>query len=222
MRASTRRRARLVGGFLVYFGALWLLWDTVLVYPIKLFVVFLHEVSHALVAVATGGRIEQIVVTPDQGGLCRCPGGNAFLTLSAGYLGSLGWGALFVLGARRRSGTRWIVAALGAAMAALTLRFVRDAFGVVFGLGFGVALVLAARYLSEGVNRALLTLLGLTSCLYAVLDIQSDVLSRPGLPSDAVLLGRLTGVPSIVWGVLWIGVALAVCYWLLKRTVWEG
>ena len=31
------------------------LWDTFLVYPFRLFVVFLHEISHGLAAVFTGG-----------------------------------------------------------------------------------------------------------------------------------------------------------------------
>ena len=38
------------------------LWDTHWVYPLKLIVVFLHEISHGLAALATGGRIVEIQV----------------------------------------------------------------------------------------------------------------------------------------------------------------
>ena len=62
--------------------------------------------------------------------------------------------------------------------------------------------------------------LGLTSCLYAVLDIKSDVLDRPGLPSDAAMLTELTGLPTLFWGVLWITLALAACG-LLFRWAWR-
>ena len=65
----------------------------------------------------------------------------------------------------------------------------------------------AARYLSQGVNRALLLGLGLTSALYAILDIKSDVLDRPQLPSDAAMLAEMTGIPTAAWGFLWIGIA---------------
>ena len=42
---------------------------------------------------------------PDEGGVCLTRGGWPFLMLNAGYLGSLLWGALFLLlGARRRAG----------------------------------------------------------------------------------------------------------------------
>ena len=44
------------------------LWDTFLVYPFRLFVVFLHEISHGLAAVATGGRIVSIGLSFDEGG----------------------------------------------------------------------------------------------------------------------------------------------------------
>jgi hypothetical protein len=32
------------------------------------------------------------------------------------------------------------------------------------------------------------------------------------------MLADLTGVPTVLWGVLWIGIAVAVCWWLLRHT----
>lgn len=218
MKPRTRRRALFLGGFSLYFVGLWLLWNTPAVYPIQVFVVFLHEISHAVAAVATGGSIQRITLNPRLGGACYCPGGNAFATLSAGYLGSLVWGGL-ILEAGRRSGPRVdrVTATIGILVVVLTSLFVRSAFGILFGLAFGAFLLLAARYLEERGNRRLLTGLGLTSCLYAVLDIKSDVLDRPHLPSDAYMLAQLTGVPTLVWGLLWITLALVVSGWLAMR-----
>lgn len=218
MKPATTRKLRFLAGFALYFGVLWLLWDTPAVYPLKIFVVLLHEISHAAVAVATGGYVERIVLDPWQGGACYCPGGNAFLTLSAGYLGSLGWGALMVEAAHaRRLRTGWVNAAAGGLVVALTLLFVRSLFGFTFGLLFGAALVVAGQRLSEGVNRVVLVTLGLTSTLYAILDIKSDVLDRPHLESDAFMLAELTGIPTLAWGVLWIAVALVVAGLLFRR-----
>ncbi len=218
MKPVNRRRLRFLAGFSAYFIALWLLWDTPIVYPLKVFVVLLHEISHAGVALATGGRVEAIILDPRQGGLCRCPGGNAFLTLSAGYLGSLAWGALILAGGRlRRDGPRLAAGAIGLIVLLITLAFVRNPFGILFGLLFGSGLVAAARRLSVGWNGLLLTGIGLTSCLYAVLDIKSDVLDRPDLASDARLLAELTGIPTLAWGLLWIAAALAVSGWLFVR-----
>lgn len=218
MKESTKRRLRFLGGFSLYFGALWVFWDTPVVYPLKVFVVLLHEISHGLVAVATGGTIQRIVLDPQQGGACYCPGGNPFFTLSAGYLGSLLWGAgLLTVAQNQRVRPAWVTTAVGVMVLALSVLYVRSPFGLAFSLAFGALLVLAARQLSVAANRSILFVLGLTSCLYAILDIKSDVLERPHLPSDAQMLSELTGVPTLAWGLIWIGLALFVSGWLFRR-----
>ncbi|MFQ5890242.1 MAG: M50 family metallopeptidase [Gemmatimonadota bacterium] len=218
MKAVARRRLRFLGGFAAYFGALWLLWETPLVYPLKIFVVLLHEISHGAAAIATGGSIERIVLTPDQGGACYCAGGNAFLTLSAGYLGSLGWGGLILLaGEAKAVVARAATGIVGTTVLTLTLLFVRNGFGLVFGLAFGATLTASVRYLPASAHSTLLTVLGLTSCLYAILDIKSDVLDRPYLPSDAYMLAELTGVPTLVWGTMWVALAAGASWLLFRR-----
>ncbi|HSW29611.1 MAG TPA: M50 family metallopeptidase [Longimicrobiales bacterium] len=218
MTDAASRKLRFLAGFAVYFGALWLLWDTVLVYPLKIFVVLLHEVSHAAAAVATGGAVERITLDPNQGGATYTLGGSRFVTLSAGYLGSLAWGSLMVVAARgRRIHPDLVNGIIGGLVVALTAFFVRNLFGIAFGVLFGAALVLASRKLSLAGNRSLLLTLGMTSSLYAILDIKSDVLDRPHLPSDAHMLAELTGIPTLVWGLLWIGLALWVTFLLLRR-----
>ncbi|GMR12553.1 MAG: hypothetical protein BMS9Abin29_0743 [Gemmatimonadota bacterium] len=218
MNQQTKRRLTFLAGFVFYFGALWLVWDTAFIYPLKIFVVLLHEISHAAVAVATGGVIERIVLDPNQGGACYCPGGNAFLTLSAGYLGSLAWGGLMVTaGQSSRISTRWAIGAIGVLVLGLTIAYVRGPFGIGFGMAFGAVLLLSARKLGEVWNQRLLLVLGLTSALYAILDIKSDVLDRPELRSDAAMLGELTGIHGVVWGVLWITIAVLASAWLFHK-----
>lgn len=222
MARSSRNRRRLLFllGFSVYFGAIWFLWETPVVYPVKVFVIFLHETSHAMAALATGGWVERIELSPRLGGACYCPGGNAFVTLSAGYLGSLAWGALILESAQRSGGRAFrVVQGLGAGVLLLTLLYVRGTFGLLFGIVFGTALLLAAPRLSSGANRVVLTFLGFTSALYAILDIKADVLDRPHLPSDAHMLAQLTGVPTPLWGILWIGIALVVSAGLFIRAL---
>lgn len=215
-----QRQALLIGGFAAYFALLWVFWYSPVVYPLKIFVVLLHELSHGLAAVATGGVIERIVLDPMEGGACFCPGGNAFLTLSAGYLGSLVWGLLLVAFASRfPKGSGVAVGVVGALVLALTAFFVRSAFGLGFGVLFGLALIASYRLLPAAVNRLLLMALGLTSALYAVLDIKSDVLDRPELESDARMLAEVTGIPTVVWGALWIAVALAISVAAMRSTI---
>jgi hypothetical protein len=222
MKTKTKRKLAFLAGFVLYFGVLWFFWESAVVYPLKIFVVLLHEVSHAIALWATGGSVESITLDPRQGGATYGRGGSRILTLSAGYLGSLLWGVLLVMSAyARRMSAQWIVFGVGALVAILTVVYVRSPFGIVFGLLFGAALLASGHGLQELWNRRVLLILGLTSCLYAILDIKSDILDRPELRSDAAMLAEVTGIPTLVWGVLWIivavGVSAALFRWAWKR-----
>jgi hypothetical protein len=222
LQARTRRRLAFMAGFAVYFTALWLLWPTVWIYPFKIFVVFLHELSHAVAGIATGGTVQRITLDPAQGGATYVNGGNAFLMLSAGYLGSLLWGLALLLVARTRPAVaRHVVFGLGVLLLITSVLFIRNWFGFGFGLLFGVSLLVAARKLPAGGIIVLLTALGLTSALYALFDIRSDILDRPSAKSDAFMLMEMTGVHTLVWGFLWAGIALAVCF-LVGRRIYKS
>lgn len=67
-------------------------WDSYIVYPVKLFVVLLHEISHGVAAIATGGSIVGMEISANLGGVCHILGENPFVVMSAGYLGSMCWG----------------------------------------------------------------------------------------------------------------------------------
>jgi hypothetical protein len=194
-----------------------LLWDSLVAFPFRIFVVFLHEISHGLAAVVTGGAIESIDLRFDEGGVCRTRGGWPFLILNAGYLGSLIWGATFLVLGERRTRSRTAIAVIGAFTLVVTLLYVRTLFGFAYGLAAGFALLGVAARLRPAVSEILLAAIGATSALYAVWDIASDVLFRHSNESDAAALAQLTGIPAIVWGVVWIGLSLGVLGYVIKR-----
>lgn len=200
---------------LLIFIAIGFLWNTLFVYPLKIFVVFMHEVSHGLAAIATGGRILEIQINPQQGGHALTQGGSRFWTLTAGYLGSLLWGGVILLLAARTRFDKAISILIGFGMVAISIGFGESTFTYLFGIGFGVALVAIGFYLPEAVNDWILRIIGVTSCLYAILDIKSDVLDRANLRSDARMLSELTGIATEVWGALWILIAIALTIWFL-------
>ena len=209
-RASRKTDWKTIAVLVGFFVVVALLWDTVVVWPLRVLVVFFHEASHGLAAIATGGSIDSLRVMPDESGLATTRGGSAFVVYSAGYLGSLVFGAVLLVVAARTRVDRIAAAALGALLAALTILFVpfSNPFGFAFGLVAAALLLVIARWLPEGASDMALKVIGVTSCGYAVLDIYSDVISRPELRSDAALLGEATGIPTLVWGVLWVALAV--------------
>jgi hypothetical protein len=218
MKPSRRRQTKLLLGIAAFYAALWLLWWTPVVFPLRVFVVLLHEISHALAAVITGGTIDRIVLHANEGGATYTRGGNAFLIMSAGYLGSLLWGLVLIeLAGARAQVARTALTVLAAALLLISGLFVRNAFGFVFTVLFGGVLFVAARRLSTRAVAIVLLVLGLTSALYALLDIRSDILLRSSLESDAYMLAQLTGVPTLIWGLLWIAAGAIACWVALRR-----
>lgn len=187
-----------------------LLWDTQVVYPLKLLVVFFHEASHGIAAYLTGGSVDHLEVSQEEGGVTFTQGGNRFVILSAGYLGSLIWGGIILMLASRTRCDRYISMTLGVAIVLIGLWFVRPlvSFGQLFVLASGVALLAVGYKLPEQVNDVALRVIGLTSCMYAVLDIKSDVLDRPYLMSDAAMLAQETGTSTMLWGSIWMTIAI--------------
>jgi hypothetical protein len=197
-----------------------LLWNTWAVYPLKLLVVFFHEFSQGLMGLATGGRITEISITPDMHGNCTVEGGHALSILLAGYWGSLAWGIVLYGVALKWARANWVNAMLGVMIYTVAVRYVPP-----FSMGFamaalaGAGMFFAAIKLPIFVNRVLLKVIALTNCLYALFDVRGADSAGSNLQTDAEKLAELTGVPAVLWGLLWIGVALpAVCFLLLAVT----
>ena len=205
------------------FVVVWVLWDTPIVYPIKIFVVTLHELGHATATLLTGGEVLSIQLFPDQGGLTISRGGNALIILSAGYTGSvLAGGALIYLSSFRRQ-ARALMTVLAVLIAFTTLLFIRNFFGIIFGIAAGGAMLFAASRLSDGVNQFILRFIAVASGLYALLDIRSDLFvfgasgaSSSGVVNDATALARLTNLPALFWAILWMVISIVMLLYFLN------
>lgn len=203
----------------------YLLWDTPLLYPLKLFVVILHEMSHGIAAIMTGGTILEIQIDPRIGGLCRYAKPQGFIgdifVASAGYLGSMFWGALILFVAARTRYDRYVLLLTGFIVFILTVLYVREPFGIAFCLIFSAVMFGAFKFLPDWLNDYLLKFIGLTSCLYAIVDIKEDLIDRSGIGSDADAIARLIGLPSlsIAIGVLWIVLSLVIMFISMKFAI---
>lgn len=197
-------------------AAVFALWQTPVVVPLKILIVFLHELSHALAAWLTGGTVEQISVSPQQGGFAVTRGGNLFAILSAGYLGSLILGAAILMAALRSTADRAVTALLGVVMLLVTLLYVRDVFAAAFCGLAGVALLAMARFLGHAANDLALRVIGLTSLIYVPYDIFDDTIARAGLRSDAYMLAAEFGGTTMLWGGIWLALSAAVIVWCLR------
>ena len=186
------------------------LWQTPVMVPLKILIVFLHELSHAAVVILTGGSVESLSVSPDQGGLVLARGGSRFWTLSAGYLGSLAIGVALLVAALRTQADRLVIGAFGAITLLVTALYIREGFPFLFGLCTGLTMLASAYFLGHGPNDLLLRIIGLTSIGYVPYDIFSDTIARSNLRSDARMLAEEFGGTTVMWGGAWLIISLIV------------
>jgi len=201
--------------------ALFFLWDTLLIYPLQLLVVFFHESAHAVATIATGGRVVEMALVKEQGGHVISQGGMNFVVLSAGYLGSLLIGAFIYWLAETRKRQDVVMLILAVFVLVITILFIRpwqSLFGFGFSLVAGIGMMAAARYLSSNVNSFILRTIGLTSLMYVPLDIYSDTIARSHLPSDAAILAETYGGTTWFWGGFWLLLSIVLIFWVVRMT----
>jgi hypothetical protein len=198
---------------------------SLLVYPFKLFNTFIHEMSHALAALLTGGRVDRFEIYHDGSGVALVRGGWTWIVASAGYLGSALVGGLLLLLTARGVAPRTVLLALGVILAIMCLLFVRNPFGIVTGLLLVAALIAAATRLEPRWSGGLLLFLTVQMCLKALdslwdlLRISSSLRDRA---TDAQIMQQATGVPSLVWALLWSAVALLILWQSVRMAYFKG
>jgi hypothetical protein len=236
----------------------------VLTYPFRIFVTYVHESSHVIATLLTGGRALGMNVDPDGSGVAYHRGGVGIIVSSAGYLGSTLFGGFLLLLCGRQAVARRTLVWLGVATFAVTLLFVgfspfpavltlglagiaavlgslparssglrtalavaagavavlliavvvvqKIAFPWLAGLLLATGLLLAGQYLSPGAAHFLLGFLAVQCCMSAVLDLLTLVTLSAGtnVQTDARNMQAMTGIPAIVWALLWTAVAVVV------------
>ncbi len=195
-------------------------WAPFLLYPFKLFTTWVHECGHALMAVLVGGRVRSITIEPNTSGLTHSliPVGRvaAGLVASSGYLGAAVVGCLLIAATRVEKWAHRILLGLGACMLLTLVFWIRNLFGFVVVLAWGMALITLARKGMANAVRFLLSLLAIQVALNSVYDIRVLFLIDRG-PSDAATMAQLFLLPSWVWATLWMLISVA----MLAGTLWK-
>lgn len=181
-------------------------------YPFQVFGTFIHELSHGLAAIATGGSFHRFVVNPDLSGVAWSAGGLSWIVTSAGYIGSAAFGGLLALLAARGARSREVLFWLGVGLGLLCLLFVRSVFGIVSGLVLAASLLFAAQRLTlrwaDGLLLVLAVqlMLGGLESLFGLVQLSAASHAM----TDAAIMQQSTGIPAIVWALLWTAVSIVI------------
>ena len=209
-----------------------------LTYPFRIFVTFIHEGGHALAALLTGNSVASLSVATNASGETYTTQGGLISQIfisSAGYVGSMAFGALLLILIRKAVAARFVL--LGCGIFVFTLTMIYGLFKPIFsinawsgipftvvaGLAISVGLVLIARFASARVAAFFVSFLAVQSVLNALFDLKTVLfLSAPfGQPvqTDAMNMAQATGIPAIFWTVIWIALALGILWFAMRLYV---
>ncbi len=210
----------------------------VLTYPFRIFVTFIHEGGHAIAALLTGNSVESLSVAMNASGETYTTQGglvSQFFISSAGYIGSMAFGALLLVLIRKAIAARIVL--LGSAGLIFVLTMIYGLFkplfswnnwsGIPFTLLAGtiltVGLVLIARFATAKVAGFFVSFLAVQCVLNALFDLKTVFFLAspfaPAVPTDAVNMAHATGLPAILWAVLWIVLALGILWFAMRLYV---
>ncbi|MGE3467890.1 MAG: M50 family metallopeptidase [Pyrinomonadaceae bacterium] len=199
------------------------------VYPLQLFATFIHESSHALAALVTGNAVMSLTVSPDTSGAVwsQVSGISALFISSAGYLGTTAFGTLLLVWMRFSWSSRLALYFSAGLIAIMTIAFgflapfwnllanvtfLSVVFTVFSGTVLAVGLAAIAKFASvKWVNFALafLAVQCLLNAIFSLRDL--FFISAAGTQqSDAANMAMATGIPSLIWVVLWIVISLVM------------
>lgn len=211
-----------------------------LTYPFRVFVTFIHEGGHALAALLTGNSVESLSIALNASGETYTTQGGLFsqvLISSAGYVGSMLFGALLLGLIRKAVAARLVLLGSAGLIFALTLIYGLFkpiySWGTLSGIPFtvlagtilAVGLVAIARFASARVAAFFVSFLAVQCVLNALIDLKTVFFLSspfgPNVPTDAVNMANATGLPAFFWAVIWIAIAFVIL-WIAMRLYVAG
>jgi len=206
-------------------------WQTMLgsllLYPFTILATWFHEMGHGIAAMLAGRGFERLLIFADGSGVAQSlrPADGYRLTdalvAASGPLGPAIAGALLILASRSATATRNALAALGAALVASTLIWVRSPTGWVVLPALGIAIALLALRGPEPWRRFAIQLFGVQAAISAWQ--QFDYLFSPGgnvggelQRSDTGAIADVLLLPYWFWGAIISAAILALLWWSFR------
>lgn len=162
--------------------ALWFIpYASLLTYPFRIFITYVHETAHALGAIFTLGSVSGMRVFADGSGETFTMGGSRFVISSAGYLGSTLFGAGLLLLCHKPNIANKVLAGISLGVLAVTTIFIGFGYTtfILSMILLGMGLLWVAKpglsknskvvmgSIAGGIFAILITFLALTGSLFS-------------------------------------------------------
>jgi hypothetical protein len=190
----------------------------VLVYPLRLFVTFIHEGGHALAALFTLGSVRWLIIYPNASGETLTVGGIAPIIASAGYLTSTAYGASLLVLCRDGQNAKPVLILTAGLILILTAFFSVNTFTLITGILLTAGIILIAIWSSKRVAHFFLSFLAVQCCLNALFDLNTLFLisATTNSHSDARAMQGMTFIPSTIWAIFWLAISVITLLFALR------
>jgi Peptidase M50B-like len=199
--------------YIAFFALSVALGKSILLKPMRLMTVFIHEMSHALACWLTCGSVLQLEVHENEGGVTRYVGGCRCLIIPAGYIGASFFGMLFViLSGGRKTATFAAAMFTFALLISLCYRPNRTLVYLCLGYAIFTSLFIYVEWkLYSPIIQFLILFYGVVTSSFALSDIYNDTILRSVQGSDAYACSqevsiccspRFVGLQWAMWAIL--------------------
>lgn len=190
----------------------------IILFPLNMFSTYLHESSHGLVAILTGGTLLSFTMQLDTSGLALTSGGSRILIISAGYIGNAIWGALLLLASSKNGSEKFILTILSIFFFLFTLLFAGNLVAFLSGIFFGILMILLSRIKLNSLISTLLAFLSVQTCFNSFNNIIELFFFPKGVVTDAQLMSDLTLglIPPFIFALSWSFISLVIFFFTLK------
>lgn len=215
--------------FLSIFVAILSLWDHPYLTYIKQYVVFIHELCHAIATLLTGGEVKNIQIHSNESGetIATVPGGNwSFLFIvSAGYVGTALLGGFLLFKGIKGEASRVTLILFALVVLILSIQYTKNS-SLAYNIGFYSSIFLiGVSFLGKTISSIVLVFLGTSLSIYSIYDL-SDFMENVHNTDAGILAYYLTGLnpenveripPSVVFlghliGIAWSLISIYLIY----------
>lgn len=179
----------------------------------------IHELSHALMALLTGGHVSEIKLNDNASGSCTTKSKGkfkVFLVSSAGYIFSALFSYLLFYSLGKSWNYYFFYFFLGISIVALIF-WIRNLYGILWTLTFAsinIALILIPNSINNFSNHILMVfgfIIAIDNFL-ATLWLCYISITQSKKAGDAANIAKTTKIPAIFWALIFLSISILIGY----------
>ena len=207
-----KRLSWLILSSIIYFACLHTKIGVLVFLPIQLLTTFLHEFSHAIVCILTGGSVASLQINLDCSGVTATYGGNNALICMGGYIGSCVFSNLLMRFSLNDYSTRVISIFLSISCICVAYFWFSNDLTAFILVIIAISFIILAKLYK--IQSFLLQFIAI-ACL---IDIIQDF--NVGPTSDLAEFSKSVGLFSdTIWMYIWLLIVLLITIWNMRRII---